>query len=202
MEKEICMLIHLWTVKNFSTRAFPLPFLAHQEATRQEFFYRAYIAFLKIFLLVQLETEIASGFLFSVYCRKHTWQFPTLVLRHQNFMITQKPVLTFSVTESRCMWGSGLFVIRHNLSNVLRAGILAKAGICALASYYNFASLFLPLTVLLDMICEAIRNMLQPLRLEQDLLFHSEELKYMSHLLQPCPPGYCRSPLSGLLLST
>lgn len=94
-------------------------------------------------MLVQLETEIACIFLFFVCCRKHTWQFPTLVLRHQNFMITQKPVLAFSVTESRCVWGSGLFTIRHNLSNVFRIRILAKAGICALVSYYNFASLFI-----------------------------------------------------------
>lgn len=76
-------------------------------------------------------------------------------------------------------------MIRHNLSNVFRIRILAKAGIRALASYYNFTSLFLLLTVLLDMLCEVISNMLQPLRLEQDLLFHSEELKYMSHYCSP-----------------
>lgn len=84
-------------------------------------------------------------------------------------------------------------MIRQNLNNIIR--ILATAGLGALAFYYNFASLFLPLTVVLGMLCEAISNMLQSLRLEQDLLFHSGKLKYMSCLVQPCPPGYYRSTL-------
>lgn len=71
-------------------------------------------------------------------------------------------------------------MVRHNLSDVFRIRILAKAGICALVSYCNLASLFLPLTVLLVMLYEAISSMLHPLRLEQDLLFHSKELKYTS----------------------
>lgn len=76
-------------------------------------------------------------------------------------------------------------MFRHSLSNIFRIRILAKAGICTLASYYNFAPLFLTLIVVLDMLCEAISNMLQPSRFEQGWLFHSEELRYTSCLLRP-----------------